>query len=82
MDLVNVRRKAKVARHVGVILRWVVAIGDEADAQVFAGLQLARLEDVFADELDVFRRGGNVGSLAAGAVLYKDEIPSKWRSKG
>jgi hypothetical protein len=54
MDLVNIGRKAKIACHVGVVLRWVIAIGDEADAQVLAGLQLARLKDVLADELDVF----------------------------
>ncbi len=80
VDLVNVRRKAKVARHVGVVLGRVIAKGDEADAQVLAGLQLARLVDVLADELDVLRRGGDVGPLAAGAVLDKDEIAAECRS--
>jgi hypothetical protein len=84
MYLVDIGRKAKVARHVSVVLRWVIAIGDEADAQVFAGLQLARLVDVVTDELDVLRRGGDVGTLASGAVLYEDEIAvgfytSDWR---
>jgi len=77
VDLVNIGRKTKIACYVGVILRWVIAIGDEADAQVLAGLQLARLKDVLADELDVFCRGGNVGSLAASAVLDKDEIAAR-----
>lgn len=74
MYLVDIGRKAKVARHVCVVLRWVIAIGDEADAQVVAGLQLSRLVDVVTDELDVLRRGGYVGTLATGAVLHKDEI--------
>ena len=74
MYLVDIGRKAKVARHVSVVLRWVIAKGDEADAQVFAGLQLARLVDVVTYELDVSRRGRDVGTLAPGAVLDKDEI--------
>jgi hypothetical protein len=41
VDLVDVGREAKIARHVSVVLRWVITIGDEADAQVVAGLQLA-----------------------------------------
>ena len=57
MDLVNIGGKAKIACYVGVVLRWVITIGDEADAQVLAGLQLARLKDVLADELDIFCRG-------------------------
>ena len=80
--LVDIGREAKVARHPGVVLRRVIAIGDEADAQVLAGLQLARLVNVVADELDVLCRGGNVGPLAPGAVLHKDEIAvvrSDWR---
>jgi hypothetical protein len=55
----------------------VIAIGDEADAQILAGLQLARLKDVFTDELDVFCCGRNVGSLAASAVLDEDEIAAR-----
>ena len=74
MYLVDIGRKAKVARHVSVVLRWVIAIRNEADAQVLAGLQLARLVDVVTDELDVLRRGGDVGTLAPGAVLHEDEI--------
>ena len=74
VDLVDIGRKAKVARHVGVVLRRVIAIGDEADAQVLAGLQLARLVDVVTDKLDVLRCRGDVGPLAPGAVLNKDEI--------
>jgi len=74
VDLVDVGREAKVARHVSVVLRGVIAIGDEADAQVLAGLQFARLIDVVADELDVLGRRGDVGPLAPGAVLHKDEI--------
>lgn len=57
-----------------MVLRWVIAIGDEADAQVLAGLQLARLVDVVTDELDVLRRRGDVGTLTPGAVLHEDEI--------
>jgi hypothetical protein len=52
----------------------VIAIGDEADAQVLAGLQFARLVDVVADKLDVLRCRRDVGPLAPGAVLNKDEI--------
>jgi hypothetical protein len=74
MDLVDVGREAKVARHVGVVLRRVIAKGNEADAQVLAGLQLARLVDIVTDELDILRCGGYVGPLAASAVLYKNEI--------
>ncbi len=74
MYLVDIGREAKVARHVSVVLRWVIAIGDEADAQVLAGLQFARLVDVVTDELDVLRRGGDVGTLASGAVLHEDEV--------
>lgn len=88
VDLVDVGREAKVARHVSVVLRWVITIGDEADAQVVAGLQFARLADVVADELDVLRRGGNIRSLASGAVLHKNEISAgvyvtcDWRVSG
>ena len=57
-----------------MVLRWVITKGDEADAQVLAGLQLARLVDVVTDKLDVLGRGGDVGPLAAGAVLNKDKI--------
>ena len=57
MDLVNIGGKTKIACDVGVVLRWVIAIGDESDAQVLAGLQLARLKDVLTDKLDVFCRG-------------------------
>lgn len=74
MDLVDIGREAKVARHVGVVLRRMIAKSDEADAQVLAGLQLARLVDIVTDELDILRCGGYVGPLAAGAVLYEDEI--------
>ena len=79
MDLVDVGREAKVARHISVVLRRVIAIGDEADAQVPAGLQLARLIDVVADELDVLGRRGDVRPLAPGAVLHKDEIAMRMR---
>ena len=84
MYLVDIGRKAKVARHVSVVLRWVIPIGDEADAQVLAGLQLARLVDVVTYKLDIPRRGGDVGTLAPGAVLHEDEIAvvfytSNWR---
>jgi hypothetical protein len=74
VDLIDIGREAKVARHVGVVLRRVITIGDEADAQVIAGLQLARLVDVVTDELDVLSRGGDVGSLAPSAVLHENEI--------
>jgi len=79
VDLVDVGREAKVARHISVVLRRVIAIGDEADAQVPAGLQLARLIDVVADELDVLGRRGDVRPLAPGAVLHKDEIAMRMR---
>ncbi len=77
MNLVDIGRKTKIACYVGMILRWVIAIGDETDAQVLARLQLARLKDVFADELDVFCRRRNVGPLTACAVLDKDEIAAR-----
>jgi hypothetical protein len=42
------------------------------------------LVDVVTDKLDVLRRGGDVGTLASGAVLHEDEIAvvcytSDWR---
>ena len=57
-----------------MVLWRVISKGDEANAQVLAGLQLARLVDVVGDELDVLGRGRDVGSLAPSAVLNKDEI--------
>jgi hypothetical protein len=70
----DVAREAKVLGDVRVVLRRVVAEGDEPDAQVLRRLQLARLEDVRADGLDVLRRGGDVGALAPCAVLDKYKI--------
>ena len=52
----------------------MISKGDQADAQVLAGLQLARLVDVVTDKLDVLGRGRDVGPLAPSAVLNKDEI--------
>jgi hypothetical protein len=60
------------------------AIGNEADAQALAGLQLARLVDIVTDELNVLHRRGDVGILAPGAVSHGDQIAvvcytSNWR---
>lgn len=60
-----------------MVLWRVVAVGDEADAEVLARLELAGFEDVFADELDVFRGGGDVGALGACAVLDEDEVSGR-----
>ena len=50
MHLRDVGREAKILGDVRVVLRRVVAVRDEADAEVFAGLQLAGLVDVVAKE--------------------------------
>lgn len=77
MHFTDVGRETKVLGDVGVVLWRVVAVGDEADPEVLARLELARFEDVFADELDVFRRGGDVGALGACAVLDEDEVSAR-----
>jgi hypothetical protein len=65
---------------------WIgkTTIGNEADAQVLVGLQLARLVDIVTDELNVLHHRGDVGILAPSAVLHEDEIAlvcytSDWR---
>lgn len=74
MHLADIRREPKVFRDVGVILRRVIAKGNEAHAQVFLALQLARLEDVRADLLDIPRGRGDIAALATCTVLNKNEI--------
>ena len=53
----------------------MVAVGDEADAQVLARGEPAGLVDVVADELDVLGRAGDVAALASGTVLHEHEVP-------
>lgn len=74
MHLRDVGREAKILGDVRVVLRRVVAVRDEADAEVFAGLQLAGLVDVVANLFDVLRRRCDVAALAARAVLHEDEV--------
>ena len=63
VHLRDVRGEPEVLRHVRVVLRGVVAVRDESDAEVLAGLELARLVNVVADLLDILRRGGDVAPL-------------------
>ena len=65
-----------------MVLWRVVAVRDEADAEVLARLQLARLVDVAANLLDVLRRGRDVAALAARAVLHEDEVTADGVSRG
>ena len=55
----------------------MVTKGDEANTQVLAALELARLEDVGTDLFDVLGGGGDVAALAACAVLNEDEITAR-----
>ena len=74
MDLRNVRGEAEVLRNVGVVLWWMVPVGNEPDAQIIPTLEPPRLVDVVADLLNVLRRGRDVAPLAACAVLHEDEV--------
>lgn len=77
VHLADVGREAKVLGDVRMILRGVVPESDEPDAEVFRALELARLKYMCADRLDVLRRGGDVRSLAAGAILHENEVPTQ-----
>lgn len=57
-----------------MILWRMVAVGDEADPQVFLCLELARLEDVLTYGLDVLGRRLYVAALTACTILYEDKI--------
>lgn len=74
LDLADVGREAKVLGDIGVVLWRMIAVRDEADAEVLLRLELARLEYMLADGLDVLGRGRDVAALAACAVLDKDEV--------
>lgn len=54
-DLRDIRSEAKVLVHPCVVLRRMVAVRYEPNAQVLLLLQLARVEDMRADFLDVAR---------------------------
>ena len=75
----DVGGKAKVLGHIGVVLGRMVTKCDEANTQIFLGLQTPRLVDVATYLSDVLRRRGDVAALAACAVLYKDEITGQSR---
>ena len=63
-----------------MVLRGVVPIRDEPDAEVLAGLEFARLVNVVTDLFDVLRGGGDVAPLRSSAVLDEDEISKGPRS--
>lgn len=74
MDAFDVRGKAKVLGDVGVILRGVVAKGDEADAEVIRVGEPTVGDNVGTDALDMDGRVGDVGSLGARRVLDEHKI--------
>ena len=74
MDLRNVRGEAEVLRNVGVVLWWMVPVGNEPDAQIIPTLEPPRLVDVVADLLNIPRSGGDVAALAPCAVLYENQV--------
>lgn len=79
MDKRDIRGEPKVLGDVRMVLRRVVAVRDEPDPKVLAGLQLARLVDVVAYFFDVLCCGRNVAALAAGTVLHEDEVAERAR---
>lgn len=74
LDLVDIGGESKVLGDIGVVLWRVISVGYETNAEIFLCLQLAGLEDMLADRLDVLRCGGNVAALAPCAVLDEDKI--------
>lgn len=60
-----------------MILWRMVSKSDQTDPQIVLVLEFARLEDISTDGLDVLCCRCDVGSLAAGAVLDKDEVPER-----
>lgn len=74
MNLANVRRESKILDDICMVLRWVVAECHKTYTQIFGRLEAARLEDVGANFLDVFRGAGDVGALASCTVLHEHEI--------
>ena len=78
VDLGDVGGKAEVFDHVSMILRWVITVGNQSNAEVLRGLQLAGFKDMGADGLDVLGSGGDVASLASRAILDKYKIP-RWK---
>ena len=74
MDLRNVRGEAEVLRNVGVVLWWMVPVGNEPDAQIIPTLEPPRLVDVVADLLNIPCSGGDVTALAPCTILYKDQV--------
>jgi hypothetical protein len=75
LHFLHIGREPKVLCDIRVVLRWVVPEGDKPDAEVIPRCEFSGLVDVFADQLDVLRRGGDVAALAARAVLDENEIP-------
>lgn len=74
MHLLDIRRESKVLGDVGVVLRGVISERYKANAEVFWIVEFPGGEDGGTDLLDVFRRRGYVGTLAACGVLNKHEI--------
>jgi hypothetical protein len=74
VDLGNVGGETKVFDHISVILWWVITIGNQSNAKVLWGLQLAGFKDMGADGLDVLGSGGDVASLASCTILDENEI--------
>lgn len=74
LDLEDVRGETKVLRDIGMVLWGMIAVRDQANAQVLLRLQLSRFENMLGYNLDVLRRRRNVAALASCAILYKDEV--------
>jgi hypothetical protein len=75
VDFGNIGGEPKVFEHISVILWWVITIGNQSNAEVLLGLQLAGFEDMSADGLDVLGSGGDVASLASRTILDEYKIP-------
>lgn len=74
MNLRDIRGEAEVLCHIGVVLRWMVPVGDESDAQIISTLEPPRLVDVVTDLLDISCGGGYVAALAPRTVLYEHQV--------
>ena len=74
MHLGNVGGETKVFNHISVVLWWMITVGNQSDAEVLLGLQLARFKDMGADGLDVLGSRSDVASLASRAILDEYKI--------
>lgn len=74
LDLVDIGGEPKVLGDIGVVLWRVISVGYETNAEILLSLQLAGLEDMLADGLDILRGRGDVAALATCAVLDEDKI--------